>query len=86
MMHITVALPDEAAQQYYRASERLADQLKDTGSQPPSAQTLMRFMLCAFAEDDVVRHFDLALRNVTGAPMPDEADLYVFSPDLAATA
>jgi hypothetical protein len=27
MMHITVSLPDETAQQYYRASERLADQL-----------------------------------------------------------
>ncbi|HEY0256150.1 MAG TPA: hypothetical protein VGC39_01810 [Candidatus Methylacidiphilales bacterium] len=84
MMHITVALPDEAAQQYYRASEKLAEQLKDTGSQPPTAQVLMRFMLTAFSEEDITRHFDRALRNITGAPMPDEADLYVFSPDFAA--
>jgi hypothetical protein len=84
MMHITVSLPDETAQQYYRASERLADQLKDTGSQAPDAKTLMRFMLCGFAEEDIARHFDRALRNITGAPMPNEADLYVFSPDFAA--
>ncbi len=86
MMHITVALPDEAAQHYYRAAEKLAEQLKDTGSQPPSAQILMRFMLCGFTDEDIARHFDRALRNLIGAPMPDEADLYVFSPDLAATA
>lgn len=83
MMHITVALPDEAAQQYYRAAERLAEQLKDTGCQPPSAQILMRFMLCGFTDEAIARHFDLALRNITGAPMPDEADLYVFSPEFA---
>ena len=46
----------------------------------------MRFMLCGFTDEDIARHFDRALRNLTGAPMPDEADLYVFSPDLAATA
>ncbi len=84
MMHITVSLPDEAAQHYYRASERLAELLKDTGSEPPDARTLMRFMLCGFTDEDIARHFDRALRNITGAAMPDEADLYVFSPDFAA--
>jgi hypothetical protein len=72
MMHITVALPDEVAQEYYTASEKLADVLKDV-SPAPNAQTLMRFMLAA--------HFDRALRNITGTPMPDEADTWVFSPE-----
>jgi hypothetical protein len=61
MMHITVALPDEVAQEYYNASE-------------------MRFMLAGFAAPDIAAHFDRALRNLTGAPMPDETDTWVFSP------
>jgi len=78
MMHITVALPDEVAQQYYTASEKLekALQLGIT----PDAQTLMRFMLAGFSADDIAEHFDRALRNITGAPMPDETDTWVFSP------
>ena len=78
MMHITVALPDEVAQQYYNASEKLekALQLGTT----PDAQTLMRFMLAGFSSDDIAEHFDRALRNITGAPMPDETDTWVFSP------
>ena len=78
MMHITVALPDEVAQQYYNASEKLekALQLGTT----PDAQTLMRFMLAGFSADDIAEHFDRALRNITGAPMPDETDTWVFSP------
>jgi hypothetical protein len=79
MMHITVALPDEVAQEYYTASEKLADVLKDV-SPAPNAQTLMRFMLAGFTAHDIAAHFDRALRNVTGAPMPDETDTWVFSP------
>ena len=78
MMHITVALPDEVAQQYYNASEKLekALQLGTT----PDAETLMRFMLAGFSADDIAENFDRALRNITGAPMPDETDTWVFSP------
>ena len=78
MMHITVALPDEVAQQYYNASEKL-DKALQLGT-TPDAQTLMRFMLASFSADDIAEHFDRALRNITGAPMPDETDTYVFSP------
>ena len=78
MMHITVALPDEVAQQYYNASEKL-DKALQLGT-TPDAQTLMRFMLAGFSADDIAEHFDRALRNITGAPRPDETDTYVFSP------
>lgn len=78
MMHITVALPDEVAQQYYTASEKI-DQALQLGTKP-DAQTLMRFMLAGFSADDIAEHFDRALRNITGAPMPDESDTWVFSP------
>jgi hypothetical protein len=78
MMHITVALPDEVAQQYYNASEKLEKALQ-LGTTPDS-QTLMRFMLAGFSADDIAEHFDRALRNITGAPMPDETDTWVFSP------
>ncbi len=75
MMHITVALPDEVAQEYYTASEKLKSAIVGA----PDAQTLMRFMLAGFKAEDVAEHFDRVLRNLTGAPMPDEADTYVFS-------
>jgi hypothetical protein len=78
MMHITVALPDEVAQRYYTASEKL-DQALQLGTKP-DPQTLMRFMLAGFSADDIAEHFDRALRNITGAPMPDETDTWVFSP------
>jgi hypothetical protein len=71
MMHITVALPDEVAQRYYTASEKL-DQALQLGTKP-DPQTLMRFMLAGFSADDIAEHFD-------GAPMPDETDTWVFSP------
>ena len=78
MMHITVALPDEVAQQYYNASEKL-DKALQLGT-TPDAQTLMRFMLAGFTSDDITAHFDKVLRNITGAPMPNETDTWVFSP------
>jgi len=78
MMHITVALPDEVAQQYYNASEKL-DKALQIGT-TPDAQTLMRFMLAGFSADDIAEYFDRALRNITGAPTPNETDTYVFSP------
>jgi hypothetical protein len=78
MIHVTVALPDQVAQHYYTASEKLAEHLQGP---TPSAQTLMRFMLASFDADDVAAHFDRVIRNVTGAPMPDETDTYVFSPE-----
>jgi hypothetical protein len=77
MMHITVALPDDVAQEYYNASEKLKEVL-EVGQ--PDAQTLMRFMLAGFTAHDIAAHFDRALRNITGAPMPDESDTWVFSP------
>jgi hypothetical protein len=77
MMHITVALPDDVAQEYYNASEKLKEVL-EVGQ--PDAQTLMRFMLAGFTAHDIAAHFDRALRNITGAPMPDETDTWVFSP------
>jgi hypothetical protein len=77
MMHITVALPDDVAQEYYNASEKLKEVL-EVGQ--PDAQTLMRFMLAGFTAHEIAAHFDRALRNITGAPMPDESDTWVFSP------
>jgi hypothetical protein len=77
MMHITIALPDDVAQEYYNASEKLKEVL-EVGQ--PDAQTLMRFMLAGFSSDDIAAHFDRALRNITGAPMPLETDTWVFSP------
>jgi hypothetical protein len=41
----------------------------------------MRVMLASFNADEVAEHFDRVLRNISGAPMPDEADTYVFSPE-----
>ena len=41
----------------------------------------MRVMLASFDADDVAEHFDRVLRNISGAPMPDETDTYVFSPE-----
>ena len=78
MMHITVALPDDVAQEYYTASEKLKVVLEIP--QPPDPQTLMRFMLAGFTAHDIAAHFDRALRNLTGAPMPEETDTWVFSP------
>ena len=77
MMHITVALPDDVAQEYYNASEKLKEVL-EVGQ--PDAQTLMRFILAGFTAHDIAAHFDRALRNITGAPMPEETDTWVFSP------
>jgi len=77
MMHITVALPDDVAQEYYNASEKLKEVL-EVGQ--PDAQTLMRFMLAGFTAHEIAAHFDRALRNITGAPMPEETDTWVFSP------
>jgi hypothetical protein len=79
MLHITVALPDDVAQEYYNASQQLADYLG--GDPAPTAQTLMRFILADFHADDVTQQFDRALRNLTGAPVPDEGDTYVFAPE-----
>jgi hypothetical protein len=79
MMHITVALPDDVAQEYYNASEKLKEVLE--ADQSPDAQTLMRFMLAGFTAHDIAAHFDRALRNLTGAPIPDETDTWVFSPE-----
>jgi hypothetical protein len=79
VIHITVALPDEVAQHYYTASEKLAEALEVPAA--PTAQTLMRFMLAGFTAEDIAQHFDRTLRNITGAPMPDETDTYVFSPE-----
>lgn len=80
MTHITVALPDAVAQQYYAASEKLSDHLAEIG-QAPDARTLMRFTLAGLDADDITRNFDLALRNMVGAPIPDEPEHWVFSPE-----
>ena len=75
---MTVELPKDVAQEYYNASEKLRSALNL--DKPPTAQMLMRFMLAGFTSDDVADHFTRALRNITGAPMPDEPDVYVFAP------
>lgn len=80
MTHITVALPDNVAQQYYTAAEKLSGYLSEFG-QPPSAQTLMRFMLSSHNADDIAKTFDLTLRNMVGAPLPQEPDVWVFEPE-----
>lgn len=80
MVNITVSLPDAIAQQYYNASEKISDQLKGLVDSPPDAQTLMRFMLAGFSSDDIARHFDFALRNLVGAPIPGEDEVWVFPP------
>lgn len=79
MVNITVSLPDAIAQQYYNASEKISDQLKGLVDSPPDAQTLMRFTLSGFGADEIAKRFDLALRNLVGAPMPDEGEAWVFS-------
>jgi hypothetical protein len=80
MTHITVPLPDDVAKIYYSAAEKLSDHLAEIG-QAPSAQTLMRFILASYSADEIANQFDLALRNLVGAPIPDEEDVYVFSPE-----
>jgi hypothetical protein len=80
MTHITVPLPAEVAKQYYSAAEKLSDHLAELG-QAPDAQTLMRFILSSYRDDDIARAFDLALRTMVGAPIPDEPDIYVFTPE-----
>jgi hypothetical protein len=80
MTHITVPLPDNVAKTYYEASQKLSDHLAEIG-QSPNAQTLMRFILASFTADEIAEQFDLALRNLVGAPIPDEPDVYVFAPE-----
>ena len=79
MTHITVALPDQVAQQYYKAAELLADYIGET-DQPPTAPNLMRFILSGFTAEEVARQFDLTLRNLTGVPVPGEPEHWVFDP------
>ena len=52
MMHITVALPDDVAQEYYNASEKLKEVL-EVGQ--PDAQILIGAAVCFFPEDRPVR-------------------------------
>ena len=80
MTHITVALPDDVAKTYYAAAEMLSDHLAEIG-QAPNAQTLMRFILATYSAEEIANQFDLALRNMVGAPVPDEPDIYVFAPE-----
>lgn len=77
MVNITVSLPDSVAQEYYTAAEKLSDHLAAIG-QAPDAPTLMRFMLASFDSEDISKSFDLTLRNMVGAPMPDEPEVWVF--------
>jgi hypothetical protein len=78
MTFMTVEMPKDVAQEYYNASEKLRTALNL--EKPPTAQMLMRFMLAGFTSNDVADHYTRALRNITGAPMPDEPDVYVFAP------
>lgn len=77
MVNITVSLPDTVAQQYYTAAEKLSNHLAAIG-QAPDAPTLMRFMLASFDAEDITQSFDLALRNMVGAPIPDEPEVWAF--------
>ena len=78
MTHITVPLPDDVAKTYYEAAQKLSDHLAEIG-QAPNAQTLMRFILASYTADEIAIQFDMALRNLVGAPIPDEPDVYVFA-------
>ncbi len=78
MTHITVPLPDDVAKTYYEAAQKLSDHLAEIG-QAPNAQTLMRFILASYTPDEIASQFDMALRNLVGAPIPDEQDVYVFA-------
>ncbi len=78
MTHITVPLPDDVAKTYYEAAQKLSDHLAEIG-QAPNAQTLMRFILASYTADEIASQFDMALRNLVGAPIPDEPDVYVFA-------
>lgn len=80
MTHITIALPDAVAQQYYAAAEKLSSHLALLG-QTPDAQTLMRFTLASYDADDITEAFDRTLRNMVGAPVPNEPDVWVFTPE-----
>jgi hypothetical protein len=80
MTHITVPLPDDVAKTYYEAAQKLADHMADFG-QAPNPQTLMRFVLASYTADEIAAQFDMALRNLVGAPVPDEPDVYVFAPE-----
>jgi hypothetical protein len=85
MTHITVALPDEVANTYYEAAQKLSDHLADIG-QAPNVQTLMRFILASYTPDEIAGQFDMALRNLVGAPVPNEPDVYVFAPEFETAA
>lgn len=80
MTHITISLPDAVAQQYYAAAEKLSSHLAILG-QTPDAQTLMRFTLASYDAGDITEAFDRTLRNMVGAPVPDEPDVWRFSPE-----
>ncbi len=77
MIHITIALPDSVAQEYYTAAEKLAQYL-GPNIPPPNPQTLMRVMLSKYGADEIAGRFDLALRNLFGQPIPEEQDVWVF--------
>jgi hypothetical protein len=47
---------------------------------PSSSMLITHTTHAGISADDIAEHFDRALRNITGAPMPDETDTWVFSP------
>ena len=73
MIFVTLAVPDNVAEEYYAASEKLASHLRSIGP-APDAKTLMTIVLASYTADDLARTFDLALRSMAGEPPPEDED------------
>ena len=77
MTYITIPLPDAVMQQYEAAARQLAEYL-GPDIPPPNASTLMRFVLSGKTTEEIVWEFDYALRTITGAPVPNEPERWIF--------
>ena len=80
MTYITIPLPDNVMQQYEEASRQLTEYL-GPGAAAPDPSTLMRFVLSSKTTQDLVWEFDYALRNLTGAPIPNEPERWIMPPE-----
>ncbi|SDT90716.1 hypothetical protein SAMN05444156_0626 [Verrucomicrobium sp. GAS474] len=70
-MIITLPIPDDVAREYFVAAEKLTTHLAPLG-RSPDARTLMVMALSSMTAEEMVGHFDLALRSIVGVPIPSE--------------
>jgi len=79
-MIMTLPLPDDVAREYFLAADKLSTHLAPLG-RSPDARTLMVMVLSSMSAEEMVAHFDLALRSIVGTPIPagPEWDLPVES-------